>query len=46
VRHWRTRRTAPSGSIATIATAPGWPAISRSERLPSARSIVSTRNSR
>ena len=36
---------AASGSTATIATAPGWPATSRRARRPSARSTVSTRNS-
>jgi hypothetical protein len=35
-----------SGSIATTATAPGWPTMSRSDREPSARSIVSIRNVR
>ena len=34
--------TRSSASIATIATAPGWAAMSRSDRVPSARSIVST----
>ena len=45
-RNWRTSRMRSSSSMATIATAPGWPAMSRSEREPSARSMVSTRNVR
>ena len=45
-RYCRTSRTRSSSSMARIATAPGWPAISRVARVPSARSMVSIRNVR
>ena len=41
-RHWRTRTTRPSPSMATIATAPGCSTISRPARLPSTVSTVSS----